>query len=376
MKLNLPVSGLPNIFIQVVKQKKLVKFSTEELINLNNRQRDSVAEILQLSNRILEMVFHELRSNIGCIYSLNDTTSLLDMLLSFTTFTTLIPSVRPIITHRDTLEIKEGRHPILSTYSDRTFVANDTNCSKTNNFQIITGSNMSGKSTYIRQISLIVILAHIGCFVTAESALIRLTDHIFSRIGTSDCIEDNASSFMLEMREMAYIIQNKTPNSLIIIDELGRGTSLNDACSLAWSCAEDLIASNSFTFFVTHFLQLTNLSTMYNNVSLSHLETIKGRTHLEYNHQLKAGVENIDHFGIHLAQFRAGFPEEVITFANTISKQLQTMETDNQNTSKSKRIHQIVEDVKALKESTLDWEDIASILQNLRSQAIQLLNEK
>ena len=376
MKLNLPTPPLPSIFIQQVKQKKFIKFSSEELISLNDRQKDSMAEILQLSNRLLEELFHNLRGNIGCIYSLNDTTSLLDMITSFASFACKVPSCKPILTTENTMCITKGRHPILSTLvmHEDGFIPNDTRCNAAENFHILTGANMSGKSTYIRQIALLVIMAHVGCFVTAESCTIRITDHIFSRIGTSDSLEDNASSFMVEMREMAYIHLNKTPRSLVIIDELGRGTSLGDACAIAWSCCEDLIISKCFTFFVTHFTQLLKLAGMYKNVRLSYLATEEDNNRLIFNHKLNKGIDTTENFGIKLAHSQAGFPALVIDYAASISSDLSRMQATQQNLLQAPTIneyHRIAQEIKRLRHSTLDEDDIRTILRQLKARLLQ-----
>lgn len=135
------------------------------------------------------------------------------------------------------------------------------------NFHIITGPNMSGKSTLLKQVALLQVMAQIGSYIPAEYAKFRISDKIFSRIGNNDEIETSSSTFMVEMREISYILHNKTDRSLIIIDELGRGTSCEEAVGLCFAIAEELIKSKAFTLFVTHFLELTNLENYFINVS-------------------------------------------------------------------------------------------------------------
>lgn len=373
MRVNVPAPILPKIFIQVLQQKKFVKFSSEELISLNQKQKDSMTEILQLSNRMLEELFHDLRSNIGAIYNINDTIALLDLISSFVTFISLNPCcTRPNITKENKLTIINGRHPIQFLLGlEKDFIPNDTICSQEKNFHLITGANMSGKSTYIKQVALLVILAHIGCFVTADSCTIRITDHLFSRIGTSDSVEDNASSFMIEMREMAYIMHNMTPKSLIIIDELGRGTSFMDACSLAWSCCEKLLSETCFTFFVTHYAQLVQLTYLYANVKLSFLDIDQQENQIIYKHRLREGMDKSENYGIALAKIKVVFPSEVIEQANKITKYLKLQSKRNSN-SKSEQWRftciQVAKDLQSLKYSSLDDTDVRELLFSLQQK--------
>lgn len=313
---------LPEIFIQVNRKKKSVQFSTEELISLNDRQKESVKEIMQLTNRILEGLFLKLRTNIACIYNINDTIALLDLITSFATFATLHKCVRPVLLPQGPTEILGGRHPIVEKFAQESFVANNTVLSEENNFYLITGPNMSGKSTYIRQIALLTIMAQIGCFVSADSCQLRITDHLFTRIGTSDCLEDNASSFMVEMRDMAYILQNYVPRSLIIIDELGRGTSICDGCALAWSFCEALLLLPAYTLFVTHFFELYRLSDLYPNVNVYHLGVQTENSQIKYSYKLQEGRIQLSGYGIALAESRSGFPPRVIELAKRIGNTL------------------------------------------------------
>ena len=372
LSLNSFVGVLPDIFIQVLQQKKTIKFSTEELISLNERQKEAMKEILQISNRLLEDLFHQLRGNIACIYNINDTIALLDTICSFVTFITLNENtIRPILRKQGPINIVSGRHPIAALAESANFVPNDTFANENSNLMIITGPNMSGKSTYIRQVALITIVAQIGCFVPALSCQLRITDHLFSRIGTGDSIEDNASSFMLEMKDMSYILQTKSESSLIIIDELGRGTSISDGCSLAWSFCEYLLSSKAYIFFVTHFVELSQLESIYSNVRLFHLTTSSNNSKLTYAYHIRDGISTTPFAGILLAQ-QAGFPSLVVKTALNIHELLKSREDTVAKNNRMRVYSDVYKSLQNLQYSTLDEGSLRSYLQSLKDLIIEL----
>jgi len=199
---------LPDLFVQVVKKRKKWTFSTEEMMSLNTRINESMNEILLLTDRVTENILVEIRNNVGSIYKVAEAVALLDMICAFTTYVTITPScVRPAFSTDGPLAIKQGRNPLVEKLFTEPFIPNDTFMTETSNFHVIMGPNMSGKSTYLRQVALLTILAHVGCFVPATFASFRLVDRLFTRIGTSDCLEKNSSTFMVEMKEIAFIIQ-------------------------------------------------------------------------------------------------------------------------------------------------------------------------
>jgi DNA mismatch repair protein MSH4 len=166
----------------------------------------------------------------------------------------------------DRLELRESRHPIRTIMDTSEFIPNDVYASLESNFELITGPNMSGKSTYLRQIALLTVMAHIGCLIPATVAEFRVTDCLFTRLSNDDSIESNASSFMIEMRDMAYILHHLSPSSLVIVDELGRGTSVHDGMAITCAIAETLIQSRAYTFFATHYLELADILSVYPSV--------------------------------------------------------------------------------------------------------------
>ncbi|KAF9915240.1 MutS protein msh4 [Lobosporangium transversale] len=261
---------LPLAFINVVKKNKTLTFTTLELVKKNAKINDSLMEVYLMSDKIVNDLSNEIQSDIVALYKASEAIALLDMILSFAHLCTVRNYVRPDFA--DTLVIKQGRHPVVEKIHSTHFVPNDTYVSAANTFQIISGPNMSGKSTYLRQVALLTIMAQIGCFVPAEYAAFRITEQLFSRICSDDSIELNASTFMLEMKEMAYILHNVNEKSLVIIDELGRGTSTHDGLGIAFAVCEDLIHSRAFVFFATHFQELTRTLAVYHNVANLHLE--------------------------------------------------------------------------------------------------------
>ncbi|KAM9283751.1 mutS protein homolog 4 isoform 5-T5 [Morus bassanus] len=240
----LPNGQLPSEFTKVTKMKNTYSFTSADLIKMNERCQESLREIYHMTYLIVCKLLNEIYEHIHCLYKLSDIVSMLDMLLSFAHACTLSDYVRPEFT--DTLAIKQGWHPILEKIAMEKPVSNNTYLTGGNNFVIITGPNMSGKSTYLKQIALCQIMAQIGSYVPAEYCSFRIAEQIFTRIGMDDDIETNASTFMKEMKEITYIIQNANDKSLIIIDELGRGTSAEEGIGICYAACEYLLNLKTF----------------------------------------------------------------------------------------------------------------------------------
>ena len=184
----------------------------------------------------------------------------IDVLTCFAERAETLDCVQPELDAEPTLDIEGGRHPVVEQASREPFIPNDVHLDDSRRMLIITGPNMGGKSTYMRQTALIVILAHIGCFVPAKRAVLGPLDRIFTRIGASDDLAGGRSTFMLEMTETANILHNATEHSLVLMDEVGRGTSTFDGLSLAWACAAFIAEKiRAFTLFATHYFELTSL---------------------------------------------------------------------------------------------------------------------
>jgi len=301
------INSLPVTFIKVIKTKNVISCTHEDLIKLNARLEESLEEIYLLSNIVIGELIKNTSKHIGCLYKLSECVSMIDMLVSFAHACTLSNYSRPEFT--DILAIKQGRHPLLDKMvSSGPPIANDTYASTTSNFVIITGPNMSGKSTYLRQIALLQVMAQCGSFIPAEYASFRLINQIFVRIGSDDDIEKNCSTFKLEMKEMNYIIRNIGESSLLIIDELGRGTGIEEGVGISYALSEYLIKTKAITFFATHFLQLCDLEFIYSSVENYHLQVQrnynkeKNKEKLMFSHVLAKGRTQEEHYGIKLAE--------------------------------------------------------------------------
>jgi DNA mismatch repair protein MSH4 len=267
----------PQEFINYSKKQKYVQFTTLKLISLNNRISESLDEVYLISDKVITSLIEFIQANSLTVYRVSEAIALLDLCLCFADICTLGDFVKPEFT--ETLGIKSGLHPLIKSQQ---FVKNDTFANLGSRVQIITGPNHSGKTTYLNQVALIVIMAHIGAFVPAEYAAIRPTDRILSRIGSDNSLEANTSSFTVEMRETAYILQNVTPASLIIIDELGRGTCNSDGLSLCMAVIEELLQTRAFTFFATHFQELPEIFSNRQGIVTLHLQVSVRDDNIEY----------------------------------------------------------------------------------------------
>jgi len=231
--------------------------------------------------------------------------------------------VRPSLTEEDRIEIKEGRHPVIEQMDlPEPFVPNDALLDQQNRILIITGPNMAGKSTYIRQVALIVIMAQMGSFVPAKEAEVGLVDRIFTRVGASDNIARGESTFMVEMRETAAILQGATPRSLVILDEIGRGTSTFDGLSIAWAVAEYLHdVKGPKVLFATHYHELTELASRLPGVKNYHIAVREWKGEVVFLRQVLPGGMSRS-YGIQVARL-AGLPQEVIGRAKEVLSELE-----------------------------------------------------
>ncbi|XP_047005033.1 mutS protein homolog 4-like [Schistocerca americana] len=306
-------TDLPPVFIQVQRNRSTFCFTTELLIQADERCKEAFHEIQMLSNVVILDLLNEIREEVGCLYKLCEKISELDMLTSFAKLSALPSYVCPQF--GDRLDVKSSRHPILDFINPTEPVPNDIFATADKNFQIVTGPNMSGKTIYLRQIVLLQIMAQIGCYVPAANAMFRIADRIYARIGFDDSIECNASTFVLEVKEVQCILQTMTDSSLVVMDELCRGTSCEEGTAMAWALCEDFLRTKTFAFLTTHFMFLTNLEKSHTNVVNHHFETLEvnenGNIYLKYTHHLLQGITNVKHYGLHLAQTLC-MPDSVI----------------------------------------------------------------
>ncbi|XP_071983700.1 mutS protein homolog 4 isoform X2 [Engystomops pustulosus] len=353
---------LPEEFIKVTKLKNTYSFTSLDLIKMNER--------------IVCKLLSEIYEHIHCLYKLSDTVSMLDMLLSFASVCTFCEYVRPEFT--DTTAIKQGWHPILERIALGKPVPNDTFMSEGNNFIILTGPNMSGKSTYLKQIALCQIMAQIGSFVPAEYCSVRIAEQIFTRIGMDDDIETNASTFMKEMKEITYIIRSVNEKSLIIIDELGRGTSAEEGIGICYAVCEHFIGTQAFTLFATHFLELCHLSTLYPNVQNFHFEVKhmgdkSGKEDaISYTYLLSRGHTQEKNYGLKAASL-SSLPPSILQDAYEISRTIADKILQNQRSS-AESIRQAANYqlalrlMQAAKHSQLEPDSLRTYLKQLKSK--------
>ncbi|QCI19983.1 MAG: DNA mismatch repair protein MutS [Buchnera aphidicola (Brevicoryne brassicae)] len=230
----------------------------------------------------------------------------------------------PIMTKKYGISLLESRHPVVECFLKTPFIKNSVVLSKKQKMLVITGPNMGGKSTYMRQIALIVIMAWTGSFVPAKYALIGSIDKIFTRIGAADDLSNGYSTFMMEMTEISNILHNSTPNSLVLIDELGRGTSTNEGLALAWSCSKYLISQNkSMTLLSTHFFELTKLALSQKFIKNFHFTAVESNCHIAFLYQIKNGISKKS-YGISVASL-SGLPDIVIKHAKEKLKELENI---------------------------------------------------
>lgn len=312
--------NLPDVFINVFRKKNMVECQTLDLLKWNQKIVDSHHEVLQMSNSSIQELIDNIRAQIAPLFKISDAISMLDVLVSFAQLVTTQDYCRPEVAQ--TLAIKSGRHPIREKIHNEKHIPNDAYATLQSRFQIITGCNMSGKSTYIRSIALMAVMAQCGSFVPASYASFPIFHQLFARVSTDDSIEANVSTFAAEMRETAFILRNIDKRSMVIIDELGRGTSTRDGLSIAIAVAEALVESKAFVWFATHFRDLAKILAERNGVVSLHLSVEMGEADkMKMLYKVASGAVEEEHYGIALAKV-VNLPAEVIRIAEEVSKKL------------------------------------------------------
>ena len=274
-------------------------------------------KIIHLEYQLFMEIREIAKSYVGRIQATSKVIAEVDMLLSFALVSEENNYIRPTLTDDHIIQIKEGRHPVVEKVNKKEYVANDIIMGKDTNILLITGPNMAGKSTYMRQLAITVIMAQIGCFVPCKSCTIPIFDQIFTRIGASDDLVSGESTFMVEMNEANTAIQNASENSLILFDELGRGTATYDGMSLAQAILEyihDKIKAK--TLFSTHYHELTSLANTLPHLKNVHVSAIEEEGKITFLHKIKNGAVDKS-YGIHVASL-AQLPKELIDRASEI----------------------------------------------------------
>lgn len=308
--------------------KNAERYTTPELKDFENNVLSAQDKALSLEKQLYDEVLRYLNQHINTLQNIAHAIAELDVLTCLANVAQKHNYIRPELTNNPEINIKQGRHPVVEQQISQ-FIANDIQINNSQKFNLITGPNMGGKSTYMRQCAIIVLLAHCGSFVPADSASIGKISRIFTRIGASDDLASGKSTFMVEMSETANILNNADDNSLIIIDEIGRGTSTYDGLSLAYAIGRHLIEkTNSYTLFATHYFELTKLEEQFANVKNLHLSAVEHNDEIIFMHQVQTGAA-AKSYGIQVASL-AGIPKSVLLVAK---KYLAKIENENQPNS-------------------------------------------
>ncbi|WP_286235077.1 DNA mismatch repair protein MutS [Thalassotalea sediminis] len=325
---------VPEEYIRRQTLKNNERFITEELKSHEERVLTAQSKFLALEKKLYDELFDIILPDIAQLQSLAASLAALDVLTNFAERAESLQYTQPQLEETPGIYIEAGRHPVVEQMTVDPFIANPVELTNSRKMLIITGPNMGGKSTYMRQTALIVLLAHVGCFVPAESAKIGLVDRIFTRIGASDDLASGRSTFMVEMTETANILHNATSSSLVLLDEIGRGTSTYDGLSLAWACAEMLaVNTKAFTLFASHYFELTLLAEQIPTLANVHLDAKEHDDKIIFMHAVQEGAASKS-FGLQVAQL-AGVPRVVIQRAKQKLKELETQQTYCQTPSEA-----------------------------------------
>ena len=302
---------VPAEYIRRQTLKNNERYITEELKAHEETVLTAQSRFLALEKRLYDELFDKVMPMLEQLQTLAQAIAELDVLNTFAERAESLNYTKPTLTKDKRINIEQGRHPVVEQMTNDAFIANPVVFDSSREMIIITGPNMGGKSTYMRQTALIVLLAHIGCFVPADSAEIGLVDRIFTRIGASDDLASGRSTFMVEMTETANILHNATDRSLILLDEIGRGTSTYDGLSLAWAVAEMLaLNTKAFTLFASHYFELTLLAEQIETLANVHLDAVEHDDNIIFMHAVQEGAASKS-FGLQVAQL-AGIPKPVI----------------------------------------------------------------
>lgn len=327
---------VPDYYIRKQTLTNGERYITEELNELESKILTAEEKLVGLEYELFLQIRDELARNIQRLQKTASVIATLDVIASLATVADDMNYVRPIVDNEGEIDIKEGRHPVIEKMIDSgSFVANDTYLNgEADRLSIITGPNMAGKSTYMRQVALITLMAQIGSFVPASYAKIGIVDKIFTRVGASDDLSMGQSTFMVEMMEVANILREATKNSLIILDEIGRGTSTYDGLSIAWAVVEHITNKEKCgakTLFATHYHELTELENTVEGVkNYSIAVKEKGEDIIFLRKIVKGGTD--ESYGIHVAKL-AGVPQTVVKRSNEI---LRSLEKKNMLTGQKK----------------------------------------
>jgi DNA mismatch repair protein MutS len=301
--------------------KNAERYITPELKAFEDKALSARDRALALEKSLYEDLLGLLAAHLPRLQRIARALAQVDVLACYAALSSRRSYSRPEFSEDILIEIDAGRHPVVESQID-TFIANGTRLSPTRQLLLITGPNMGGKSTYMRQVALIVLMAHAGCFVPAKAARLGPIDQIFTRVGAADDLAGGRSTFMVEMTESANILHNATARSLVLMDEVGRGTSTFDGLALAWAIARQLIERNkSLTLFATHYFEMTRLALEYKEAANVHLDAVEHKDTIVFMHAVEEGPAS-QSYGLQVAQL-AGVPKGVIRNARRTLQMLE-----------------------------------------------------
>jgi len=308
--------------------KNAERYITPELKAFEDKALSAQERALSREKFLYEQLLQALAPHIVTLQEIAHALAQLDTLVALADHAARNNWCAPLLVSEPTIQIEQGRHPVVENQIER-FIANDCGFNAERKLLLITGPNMGGKSTFMRQVALITLLAYVGSFVPATSAVIGPIDRIFTRIGAADDLAGGRSTFMVEMTESAAILNNASENSLVLMDEVGRGTSTFDGLALAWAIAKHLIeVTRSFTLFATHYFELTQLPELHASASNVHLSAVEHKDSIVFLHAVQAGPAS-QSYGLQVAQL-AGVPAPVIRAAR---KHLALLESQSVQTT-------------------------------------------
>ncbi len=317
--------SVPEHYIRRQTLKNAERYITEELKEYEDKVLSAREKSLAREKYLYQSVIEQLQPDLRDMQVMAQALAQLDVLSNFAERAVSLNFCCPSLSNEPGIHIVEGRHPVVEANQSSPFIANNLVLDKQTRMHVITGPNMGGKSTYMRQNALIALLAYTGSYVPATSAIIGPIDRIFTRIGAADDLAGGRSTFMVEMTEMANILRNATENSLVLVDEIGRGTSTYDGLSLAWACALDLAKRlKAYSLFATHYFEITELAEQLSDVNNVHLDAVEHGQDIVFMYHVKEGPAN-QSYGIQVARL-AGLPQQVLKFAED---KLHTLETES-----------------------------------------------
>jgi DNA mismatch repair protein MutS len=313
----------PAEYVRRQTLKNAERYITPELKEFEDKALSSKSRALAREKLLYEQLLDRLNEQLHALQKTAAAVSELDVLACLAERAENLSLCQPEFVGEQTIDIEAGRHLVVEQVLEEPFIANDCLLNEQRRMLLITGPNMGGKSTYMRQTAVIVLLAHVGSFVPAKSARLAPVDRIFTRIGSSDDLAGGRSTFMVEMTETANILHNATPRSLVLMDEVGRGTSTFDGLALAWAAAVQLARQvQAFTLFATHYFELTSLPEECPTMANIHLDATEYQDHIVFLHNIQEGPANRS-YGLQVAKL-AGIPQQVLRAAKHKLDELET----------------------------------------------------